>query len=86
MIARSRHWAGRGLAALVVLGSAAPASAHPIRLRTDPAPQTTVAVAPDAVRPYFSAPLDIAPFANRVVAAVVFTVGPNGSSPAVTNR
>ncbi len=60
MIARSRRWAGAGLAALIVLGSAAPASAHPILLRTDPAPQTTVAVAPDAVRLYFSEPLEVA--------------------------
>ncbi len=66
MSVRSRLWAGAGLAALIVLGSAAPASAHAILLRTDPSPQTTVARAPDAVRLYFSEPVEVAFGAVRV--------------------
>src|SRR5215210_6069807 len=54
MSARSRFGVGVALAVLVILGSATAASAHPILLRSEPAPQTTVATAPGFVRLHFS--------------------------------
>src|SRR5919202_1749358 len=44
----------------------APASAHAILLRTEPAPQTTVKTAPAAVRLHFSEPVEVAFGAVRV--------------------
>src|SRR5215210_4766335 len=60
MSARSRFGVGVALAVLVILGSATAASAHPILLRSEPAPQTTVATSPGFVRLYFSEPVEAA--------------------------
>src|SRR3954469_1160571 len=48
------------LALVVLLGAAAPASAHALLLRTDPSPQSTVPTSPDAVRLFFSEPVEVA--------------------------
>src|SRR3954453_4051889 len=48
------------LVLVVLLGAAAPASAHALLLRTDPSPQSTVPTSPDAVRLFFSEPVEAA--------------------------
>lgn len=58
-----RTWLARVLSAAlvtaaVVVGPATPASAHAVLLRTDPAPQATVGTSPQAVRLFFSEPVD----------------------------
>ncbi len=48
------------LAFAVIVGTAPPASAHAVLLRTDPSPQTTVATPPSAIRLQFSEPVEVA--------------------------
>jgi copper transport protein len=50
----------------VVVGTAAPASAHAILLRTEPGSQTTVGPPPTAVKLHFSEPVEAAFGAIRV--------------------
>jgi copper transport protein len=45
---------------VVIAGTAQPASAHAVLLRTDPSPQTTVAKPPVAIRLQFSEPVEVA--------------------------
>jgi len=47
-----------GAVGVVVCSQASPASAHAVLLRTDPSPQTTVAVQPAALRLVFSEPVE----------------------------
>src|SRR5947209_511637 len=54
------------LAAGLALAPAAPASAHALLLRTEPAPQTTVKTAPTAIKPFFSEPVEVTFGAIRV--------------------
>jgi len=54
-----RRLMGAAGAVVVLVGSqASPASAHAVLLRTDPSPQTTVAVQPAALRLVFSEPVE----------------------------
>ncbi|MGH9279099.1 MAG: copper resistance protein CopC [Acidimicrobiales bacterium] len=54
------------LVAGIIVTWAPPASAHAVLLRTEPAPQTTVKTAPDAVRLMFSEPVEVTFGAVRV--------------------
>lgn len=66
MPALRRLLAVAGLSCGALVAWAAPASAHAILLRTEPAPQTTVKTAPAAVRLHFSEPVEVAFGAVRV--------------------
>ena len=65
---------------------ATPASAHAILLRAEPAPQTTVDDAPDAVRLHFSEPVEVAFGAVRVFDVDGNRVDPGAISRADGNR
>jgi copper transport protein len=58
MPAVRRMAAAAALLLAAVVGTAAPASAHAVLLRTDPSPQTTVARPPSAIRLMFSEPVE----------------------------
>src|SRR5438552_18779466 len=54
------------LATALLVGWAAPASAHAVLLRTDPSPQTTVKRSPTAVRLFFSERVEVTFGAIRI--------------------
>ena len=61
-----RALAGTVVVSAIVAGTAGPAAAHAVLLRTDPSPQTTVKTPPAAVRLRFSEPVEVAFGAVRV--------------------
>jgi copper transport protein len=62
----ARALAGTALVLAIVLGTAGPAAAHAVLLRTAPSPQTTVQDPPEAVRLHFSESVEAAFGAVRV--------------------
>ena len=62
----ARALAGTALVLASVAGTAGPAAAHAVLLRTEPSPQTTVKTPPEAVRLRFSEPVEVAFGAVRV--------------------
>jgi copper transport protein len=74
-------------AALLLLSVlAGPASAHAILLRTEPAPQTTAARAPDKVRLFYSEPVEVSFGAVRVFDVNAHRVDAGGIQRAQGNR
>ncbi|MCA1846233.1 MAG: copper resistance protein CopC/CopD, partial [Actinobacteria bacterium] len=62
----ARALAGTAVVVAIVAGTAGPAAAHAVLLRTQPSPQTTVKTPPEEVRLQFSEPVEVAFGAVRV--------------------